>query len=101
MGVVARHLLGEPNKALSSVGELRYGSHGSLKINLAQGLFHDFETDEKGGVSKLIQTRTGTPAAGVPQWLKRELGIDIKEGTSQIVATYPYTDEAGDLLYEV
>ena len=31
---VARHLLGEPNKALSSKTQLRFGSRGSLSVEI-------------------------------------------------------------------
>jgi hypothetical protein len=41
MEAVARHLLGEPNKALSSETELRFGTHGSLAVHLVEGVWRE------------------------------------------------------------
>jgi hypothetical protein len=54
MGAVARELLGEPNRALSSKHELRYGTRGSLAIDLKKGVWHDHETNTGGGVLDLV-----------------------------------------------
>lgn len=51
---LAHHLLGEPNRKLSSANNLRYGGKGSLSINLQKGLWHNFETGEKGNALQLI-----------------------------------------------
>ena len=99
MGDVARRLLGDPNKSLSSRRELRYGAHGSLSIDLETGTWFDHENQAGGGVVALIRRElkgaNGTPA----EWLKSELGIDLAGG--QPVAEYPYKDERGNLLFEV
>ncbi|STX81271.1 putative conjugative transfer protein TraI [Legionella busanensis] len=52
---LAISLLGEPNTHLSNNRELRYGSKGSLKINLDKGLWYNFETGESGNFFQLIQ----------------------------------------------
>ncbi|RUQ96664.1 conjugative transfer relaxase/helicase TraI [Legionella septentrionalis] len=56
---LAHHLLGEPNQKLSSSNNLRYGSKGSLSLNLQKGLWHNFETGEKGNALQLIAMQMG------------------------------------------
>ena len=105
METVARKLLGDPNAALSRPGELRYGSRGSLSVDLKRGLWHDHEKGEGGGVLDLIARETGRANGAASEWL-RELGLDAggepDPGPGQrIVATYDYRDEAGALLFQV
>lgn len=52
---LVKSLLGEPNSKLSSANEYRYGSKGSLKINMNKGLWHNFETGESGNLFSLIK----------------------------------------------
>ncbi len=52
-------LLGEPNNKLSGRGQLRYGSKGSLAINLETGLWFNHETGEKGNLLALIRLEQG------------------------------------------
>ena len=49
MESVARELLGEPNPKLSKRNELRYGTNGSLSVDLEKGVFFDFECNQGGG----------------------------------------------------
>jgi hypothetical protein len=58
METVARALLGEPNKSLSSRYEWRYGANGSLSINLKAGTWFDHETQEGGGLLAACRTET-------------------------------------------
>lgn len=107
MEAVARHLLGEPNKRLSSKRELRFRSQGSLSVDLGKGTFFDHETGQGGGVLDLIARETGLANGAALAWLRNELQIEIgpehKEasGPRRIVACYDYVDEAGDLLFQV
>ena len=66
---VALALLGEPNPAYSSKTELRYGSKGSLAIDLTKGVYHDHETDDSGGVLGLIQRERGVDKNEAITWL--------------------------------
>ena len=52
---VAKHILGEPNKALSSSSQLRWGNKGSFVLNLESGTFYDHENNDGGGVKWLIE----------------------------------------------
>ena len=73
MEPVARYLLGEPNARLSKPDELRFGTHGSVAVDLATGTFYDHEANEGGGVLDLVRlksdsAKTRTDAA---KWLER------------------------------
>ena len=130
MPIVARALLGEPNKALSSRHEWRYGKNGSLSINLKTGTFFDHELNEGGGVMRLIELRKGLEGADAIQYM-RDIGCPItangsvreeitynaaadpfigvtfknarKDGNGQfhITRTWQYTDENNTELFEV
>src|SRR5262245_44530771 len=100
MEPVALRLLGEP--AEKQGNEWRYGSRGSLVIDLKKGCWFDHEANVGGGVFALI-LREGhdQPAA----WLRSEglLGAPqvIRRAAPRIVETYDYRDEAGGLLFQV
>ena len=64
---VARQLLGPPSKATS--GELRWGTNGSVSIDLAKGTWYDHENKVGGGVLDLIRRHGHTDPI---EWLKRE-----------------------------
>ena len=55
---IAIRLLGEPNKKLSSNGELRFGSHGSMSVDL-EGKWYDHEEMTGGGMVSLIKKYHG------------------------------------------
>ena len=104
---VAKALLGEPNPKLSSKTELRYGNNGSMSVDL-KGTWYCHETETGGGVADLI--RKHNPMANVPDFLE-SIGIEVDKPNghanghdtikSSLVATYPYADENGEVLYEV
>ena len=105
---VARALLGEPNRALSTRAQLRYGTHGSLAIEIAgekRGEWYDHENKIGGGALDLVRRHTGLSNGEAAEWLVSELGIPIdakpQAKPRRIVATYDYRDEAGDLLFQV
>jgi putative DNA primase/helicase len=113
MEAVARRLCGEPNKHLSKPGELRFGSHGSLRVTIAgphRGTWHDFEPPEAGGgVLDLIRHKRGLSNGEAVDWIKSEFHLDIEEprvqqpqrASARIVATYDYKNEHGNLLFQV
>jgi hypothetical protein len=49
MGPVAREILGEPTEVNKTRREIRYGTRGSLSIDLKKGTFFDNETGDGGG----------------------------------------------------
>lgn len=101
MGDVARRLLGEPNKALSTERELRYGSRGSLSVDLDKGVWHDHEAGAGGGVLSLIERETKHPNGAAVEWMKAELGIELPDKANQITAQFDYVDEHGEVLFQV
>ena len=100
-------LRGEPNPHLSTPGkELRYGSRGSLAVDLEKATVYDHEAAEGWGLLDFIRLETGehNPLA----WMEAQ---GIKEPANdhqappkvrrQLVATYDYRDAAGELVYQV
>lgn len=75
---VAREFYGEPNKQLSSKDELRFGSHGSLSVDLKKGTWFDHSEDKGGGVLALIERETGRKNGEAVEWL-RDHGFDIED----------------------
>jgi hypothetical protein len=114
---IARRLLGEPNRALSSKDEWRYGARGSLSIDLTNGTWFDFETNEGGGTLDLVTRETRLDGRERTQWL-RDNGFEDGprpqstakpnpapktngSGLGVIAAIYDYPDEVGALLFQV
>ena len=67
---VALKLHGEPNKALSRAGELRFGTRGSLSVDLKRGVWFDHEEGAGGGVLDLIERETGLKGSHRLDWLR-------------------------------
>jgi hypothetical protein len=97
MEPVARKLLGEPNQNLSNGGELRFGSKGSVAVDLDKGTWFDHENKEGGGVIKLIEREV--PGEDPRDWLKRE-GYDDGGAPASVTYNYDYKDEGSKLLYQ-
>lgn len=107
---VARLLLGKPNADQSKPDNLRFGSRGSLSVDLAKGVWRDHETGQGGGVLDLIAREVGKSGRDAVEWLERQ-GIhqpandnpppSAPKGRSRIAATYDYVSEAGELLFQV
>lgn len=107
MEPVARALLGDPNRQLSTKAILRFGSHGSMAIDLAKGTAYSHEEQTGGGVLWLIQREKKLSGAEAFDYL-REIGCDVPRlnghdavEPGRVVATYDYTDEMDRLLFQV
>lgn len=121
---VAKLLLGDPNKALSTKAELRFGTNGSLSVDLKRSLWHDHEEQIGGGVLDLIRAYKGLTGAEAMQWLEKNGfiaplerddrgprrqdngGIKIPGGFPDFmdpkpIAFFEYFDDKGDLAYQV
>jgi hypothetical protein len=98
---VALRLLGKPTQQRN--GEWRYGTRGSLAIDLKNGRWFDHEANVGGGVLGLIR-RHGHDRPLT--WLACEgLLTNEPQGNGhtepKIVAVYDYCDEKGELLFQV
>jgi hypothetical protein len=126
MGDVASMLLGDPNKAMSSAREKRFGKNGSLAVDLQKGTAFDHEAQAGGGVLWLIERELGIKGRDAFNWLS-EHGFKVEDDqprrvnganghhspkpsgdhgrkdapNRKIVATYDYRDREGNLIYEV
>lgn len=113
MEAVARALVGEPNVALSTQAELRFGAHGSLAVNLDKGVWHSHEEGVGGGVLEFVAWKTGIKSrAGQLAWLEQQglkekqpalspEGPEARSVRRVVSAQYDYTDESGNVLYQV
>jgi len=107
MEPVARELLGEPNKALSKKGDMRFGTHGSLSVKPEEGTWHSFEEEVGGGVLDLIARETGLATRHEQlTWLEergfREKSAPPKPPTkADEVARYRYNDAKGRARFYV
>ncbi|WP_031562449.1 conjugative transfer relaxase/helicase TraI [Legionella wadsworthii] len=80
--LVIESLLGQPNQALSSKTEYRYGTHGSLSLCLSgekRGVWHNFETKEKGNMLHLIQKTLNLNFKESLEYAAKLTGDDLKE----------------------
>lgn len=108
MEPVARAIFGDPNRQLSTKTELRFGSHGSMKIDLAKGTAYSHEEKTGGGVLWLIEREKKLTGSAAFEFL-REIGCDIprlnghdvRAEPGRVVASYDYTDEMDRLLFQV
>ena len=80
--LVIQSLLGEPNRALSSKTEYRYGTNGSLSFCLTgekRGTWFNFETMEKGNMLHLIQKTLNLNFKESLEYGAKLTGDDLKE----------------------
>lgn len=103
---VAQHLpLGDLNEQLSSETELRFGTHGSMSLDVEKNTFYDHQQKAGGGLLDLICRETDAENnAEAMQWMV-DKGLAQAEPAKKvkaiIVATYDYRDESGELLFQV
>jgi len=107
IGPLAQSFFGEPNRAMSSEHELRYGKHGSLSVDLAKGTWYDHEIEQGGGALDLVTRETKLVGAERLEWMKSHgflyETVQPNGGAprASIIASYDYTDEGGGLLFQV
>src|SRR5262249_54257995 len=101
---------GEPNNHLSRANELRFGTNGSLKVDLKLGTWFDFEENEGGGVLDLIKRQLFfTTSRECFAWLEHEglwkgngkSGRDNLGWERVVVDTFYYHDRDGVLRYKI
>jgi AAA domain-containing protein len=85
MEALARHFWGEPNPRHSTRHELRFGTNGSVSLDLKKGEWYDHEAKEGGGYAALYRKVYGRPPPN---------GADTD-------TVYDYCDASGKLLFQV
>ncbi|WP_051603332.1 hypothetical protein [Simplicispira psychrophila] len=129
IGHVAALLLGEPNASHSSPDDARYGTNGSLSVDLANNTFFDHEAHEGGGLLDFVvrsnaakdrreagawldksglthgALTTATPMTATPPAIPtksiKPTAPKARASLGAPVATYSYTDEHGEVLMQV
>lgn len=100
MGDVARELLGEPSDSCNGKW-LRYGTRGSLKIDLVAGTWFSHEDKEGGGTLDLIMREQGCDKAGAIGWLEGKGLIPTRDSDANGSIYYDYRHESGKVLFRV
>jgi P4 family phage/plasmid primase-like protien len=78
MEELALHLLGTPNKKLSTSDELRFGNRGSISVNIGgaePGVWYDHEAGKGGGALELIQHVQNCDLKEACAWAENWLGL--------------------------
>jgi RecA-family ATPase len=105
---------GKPNQHLSSKTELRFGTHGSLSVDLEKFVWFDHEANRGGGTLDFIAFEKQLTGRAAFDYMRDELKLPIDDGPApanghsngyvvarKIAATYDYIDESGALLFQV
>ena len=106
IGDIAQRILGPPNKALSTRHQFRFGTNGSVAVDISgpkTGTYFNHETHKGGGWRELLLFEGGIAQEDVEEWLEREgFGARAHRRASslnaKVIATYDYHDENGVLL---
>jgi predicted P-loop ATPase len=78
IGDLARELLGEPNRELSTPTQLRFGTHGSIAVELEgedAGRWFDHEHGIGGAGIELLRHRRGLSNGAALDWSRQWLGL--------------------------
>lgn len=98
--IVARDLLGEPNKRLSNGRELRYGEGGKIAVAICgetAGMWHDFSSDKGGDLFDLVQYVRGGEFKTAAEYLRGIVGM-ASTGNLRLVYDHNNSNEYADRL---
>jgi hypothetical protein len=111
MEPIARHFFGQPNARLSNTKELRWGTNGSLSVDLVKGVWYDHENQIGGNAIDLIMRQERLKSATeAHQWAEdngyaQPNGRGNSNGPGQQgwneIAHHDYTDETDEFLFQV
>ena len=99
--------LGELGQPTSKRGtEWRYGNHGSLSVDTRKGIWFDHESNEGGGITKLIARQRGTTMESIAAILEREYGVQRRSQEAltpkkYVEARFDYYGPDGDVVFQV
>lgn len=71
----------------------------SFSVNIKTGLFHCFSCDAEGDIFSFYMRYTDCDFQTALQEIGAIVGVADTNVKSKVVATFKYTDEAGNLLY--
>lgn len=102
---VALALLGGPNRKMSKPHELRFGSRGSLAVDVEKGIWQDHENGTGGGMIELVMRQKSLDKSAAAKWLRD--GGFLPERDQQprpkprVVENYDYLSADGEILFRV
>ena len=97
---IACAILGVPNTRLSTRQQLRFGTNGSVAVEIAgdkRGQWFDHEAGIGGGPWELLTIKGRMINDDAIGWLKSQLGIEITprvQTSRRMAASYDYRDES-------
>lgn len=100
---------GEPNPEHSTRTQFRWGTNGSLSCEIQgdqKGSWVNHETKTGGGALQFLTIEEHMPPALAREWLSTQFHIELDQQRPalrkrpNIIATYDYRDEHGNLLYQ-
>ena len=104
IGELARELLGEPNRELSTPTQLRFGTHGSIAVELEgddAGRWFDHEHGIGGAGIQLLRHRRGLSNGAALDWSRQWLGMPAaprRQKADPAPAPAAPTSDAGDAV---
>lgn len=105
MEQVARHYFGEPTSKKGH--ELRWGTHGSMAVDLRKGTWYSHEDNTGGGVIDLVRLHEPASMNGsIADVMENKFGIPKRtqqtlKPAKYLAHQYDYYDEDGVLRYQV
>jgi predicted P-loop ATPase/phage/plasmid primase-like uncharacterized protein len=93
---LARELLGEPNRTLSTASQLRFGTKGSVAVEIAgpdAGRWYDHEHGVGGDGLEMIRHHHGLANGAACDWARNWLGLDIPTTTKTPAQSAAHTPE--------
>lgn len=115
--LVLGEFIGPKNRHMSTSTEWRWGSNGSVSVDLTKGVWSDHEDDTGGGVLDMLKSFKGLDGREAIDWLierglmkpRERDGEERSKPSGKFagfmddwpIATYEYFDDRGRLAYEV
>jgi len=92
---LARHFLGEPNRSLSTAAQLRFGSKGSVAVEIdghKKGRWYDHEEGVGGDGLELVRRQAGNANGDAFEWARAWLGMSANTALATTTPPAPSVD---------
>jgi len=83
IGDIARRLPGEPSRELSTQAQLRFGSNGSVAVEIAGPNDHEQQLDDDPW--ELFTVKGGMANDAAIDWLRAEIGVGVLLGRTKVL----------------